>query len=267
MASTMTENGEKRILASEGSHWYDRSGNPVYEVPKAKGDGMRPATLADARKLNLVPGYTTIENVAAKPGLQAWKLTQLLEAALTLPRLDGETLDEYAERIVEDSKAQSKEAADQGTQLHAAIEQAIRGEDYDDLFIPHVRNVTAVLKTLYGLDLIPAEAEKTFCSSYGFGGKIDWRQGNIIADFKSKQTIDDKKPLSFDNHGRQLAAYAVGAFGKYDGVRALNIFVGVDDEKVRIVEWTGEGLEKGWRQFLCLLDFWYLTTGLQRNDR
>ena len=36
---------------SKSQHWYDRDGKAVFEVPKAKGDGMRATTIADARKL------------------------------------------------------------------------------------------------------------------------------------------------------------------------------------------------------------------------
>ncbi len=38
---------------SKSQHWYDRDGKAVFEVPKAKGGGTRPTTIADARKLNL----------------------------------------------------------------------------------------------------------------------------------------------------------------------------------------------------------------------
>jgi len=52
---------------SKSMHWYDRDGKAVFEVPKAKGDGMRATTIADARKLNLYPSVTTVLSVIAKP--------------------------------------------------------------------------------------------------------------------------------------------------------------------------------------------------------
>src|SRR6266436_7275945 len=102
---TSTQTGN--AIASEACHYYARDGAPVYEVPRAKGDGTRPTTLADARKRDLVPSVTNVLNVAAKPGLETWKAQQLLQSALTLPRIEGETLDAYALRVIEDSKAQS----------------------------------------------------------------------------------------------------------------------------------------------------------------
>src|SRR6266576_1528215 len=97
-------------IASESQHWYTRDGSPCYEV-QAKNGNLRPATLADARKLDLVPSVSLILKCAAAPGLEQWKLRQMLHAALTLPRHDGETLDEFSERVISDSQEQGKKAA------------------------------------------------------------------------------------------------------------------------------------------------------------
>ena len=43
---------------AESTHWYDKEGNPAYEVEAKKG-GMRPTTLRDARVLDLVPSVTS----------------------------------------------------------------------------------------------------------------------------------------------------------------------------------------------------------------
>ena len=56
------------VRASESSHWYTREGAPKYTV-EAKNGNLRNTTLADARKMNLVPSVTTIIGCAAKPGL------------------------------------------------------------------------------------------------------------------------------------------------------------------------------------------------------
>ncbi len=117
---------DKAPLASEASHWYAQDGSPVYEVARAKGDGMRPTTLADARKLNLVPSVTLILGCAAKPGLDVWKLRQMFEVAYTTPRIDGESDDDFYGRVVIESKEKARLAAERGTELHAAIEEWIQ---------------------------------------------------------------------------------------------------------------------------------------------
>lgn len=163
---------EGKPLPAEGGHWYDRQGNPVYEVPCSSKDGMRPTTIRDAVKLDLVPSVTAILGVAAKPGLEAWKAKQILEASLTLPRIDGETLDDYAVRVMEDAKAQSALARDKGTQLHAAIEFWIQGKPFDQQWKEHIENLDKALKQ-HGIDLRQARAEHSFASPLGYGGKID----------------------------------------------------------------------------------------------
>ena len=106
---------ETKSLASERQHWYAKDGSPMYEVPCTSKEGMRPTNVTDARKLDLLPSVTLILNQVAKPGLEAWKNRQLLESALTLPQLATETLDEYADRVIEDAKAQSLKARERGT--------------------------------------------------------------------------------------------------------------------------------------------------------
>src|SRR5690348_3246640 len=118
MAIIATETTSGR--PSEGGHWYDRTGAAVYEIRGANGK-MRPVTLRDARKLNLVPGFSAIAQMEYKPALERWKIEQALMAALTLPRLDGEDDGAFLTRAREDAQEQSRKAADRGTAIHAAI--------------------------------------------------------------------------------------------------------------------------------------------------
>jgi len=109
-------------FASESGHWYAKDGTPAYTIVGKNGK-ERPTTLRDGRALGLVPSVTTILSVLAKPGLENWKQNQILMAALTMPRVDGETEQEYIARIIRDSKEQGMKAAEEGTRIHGAIEQ------------------------------------------------------------------------------------------------------------------------------------------------
>lgn len=251
---------ETRIIASENCHWYDKQGNPVYEVNRADGKGKRKATLADARKLDLVPGFTEIDRVAAKPGLESWKLTNMLTAALTLPRNPGESLDDYAQRVILDAETQSKAAMDRGTEVHTAIELYVLGQEFSAKWQNHVAAVEGAMKQV-GLNLAGADAEKTFATPH-YGGKIDWSTPMVIADFKTKDRIEHGKKLAWDNHARQLAAYWMGLHGELTwNARYLNIFIGVEDCKVLIHEWPFEDIQRGWAMFECLVKFWRLSKG------
>jgi hypothetical protein len=62
--------------------------------------------------MDLVPSVTTVMKVAAKPGLEQWKLEQMLLAAMTLPKMPDEPEKAYIARIVADSKETGKQAAE-----------------------------------------------------------------------------------------------------------------------------------------------------------
>ncbi len=264
----ITDNKAGTGIASEQGHWYDKQGAAVYEVPRAKGGGMRPTTLADARKLGLVPSVTTILACVAKPGLEAWKAKQILEAALTLPRLPDETLDDYATRIIEDSKAQGKKAAERGTELHAAIESYIRGDQPNLIWIKHCIKVQETLKQ-YGIDIFKGKPEHSFASPLGYGGKIDTIMEQqsasadpesvrpILVDYKTKAIVRGVKTLAYPEHCQQLAAYGKGLDLK--NPRLINVFVGIEDQEIQIVEWSKEDAERGWAGFECLLRYWQIT--------
>ncbi len=248
-------NDIKSALASESAHWYTKQGAPMYEV-EAKNGNMRPTTLADARKLDLVPSVTTILACAAKPGLEAWKARQILEAALTLPMQQGESLDDYATRVIEDSKAQGRKAAERGTDLHAAIEGFIRG-NYDPTWYEHCAKLGRTLSQ-YGIDIFQGKVEHSFASPLGYGGKIDWHNDEIVLDFKTKANLSAKQ-LAYPEHCWQLSAYWVGLRDPYKFGRLINVFIGVDDCEVRIHEWTTKDAAVAWNCFYHLHEFWQLT--------
>ena len=139
------------MKAGEAQHWYTRTGDPCHSIASKQG-AMRPATLADARKLGLVPGVSTILNMEAKPALTNWLVDQALLSALTLPRLDGETDDAFIVRAKEDSKEQAKKAAEKGKRLHAAIETFFETGALDFDYGREVYAVSDWIYQRYGTD-------------------------------------------------------------------------------------------------------------------
>ena len=239
--------------AAEWSHWYDREGKAVYEVEAAKG-GRRPTTLRDARKLDLVPSVTSIISCAAAPGLERWKQQQVLHAALTLPRIDGEAEEAYLERIMLDSQEQARSAAERGTAIHAAIQNRTdQGE-----FAPHVQAASNALKAAFGeYAWVP---ERSFAHSQGFGGKVDDSCLVAVIDYKSTEKQLDSLE-TYDNHWMQLAAYREGL--RIPSAHCAIVYVSVRGE-ARVMEIDEEKLQRGWKMFQALLDYWYAKTGLKR---
>jgi len=252
---------ESNALASQAGHWYDRkTGEPRYEVEGKQGR-MRPSTLADARKLDLVPSVTLILKIAAQPGLEIWKARQILESSMTLPMLPGEIVDDYAKRVIEDSREQGRKAAERGTELHAAIEKWILsgGSLHDPAWGDHIIELLRTMSQ-YGIALYKGRAEHSFASPLGYGGKIDFHNDEpLVLDFKTRASIDDSKQLSWPEHIQQLAAYGFGLWpSKYAPLfRALNVFIGIEDKKVRIVEHEWPDICEAWEQFKLLLEYWH----------
>lgn len=238
-------------------HWYTRDGEPAYTVKGSTGE--RPTTLRDARKLNLVPSVTSIINVAAKPGLEKWKQQQLLLAALTLPKINSESEDEYIDRIIRDSKEQGKAAADAGTEIHASIESFYRGEPRTT-HTSHVQaSVNLILETFGPQSWV---AERSFSHELGFGGKCDLHCPTVVLDVKTKEFEDFKDVQVYEEHIMQLAAYRVGL--GLPQARCANIFVSRSHPGVvAVIEHTEEDIKKGWEMFTCLLKYWQLSKGHQ----
>ena len=218
---------------------------------------MRAVTLADARKMALVPGVSSILQMEAKPQLTKWFIEQALMSALTLPRLAGETDDDFIGRAREDSKEQARKAAARGTAIHAAIQGAFEGKPIAAEDLPYVEPVRAWLLQRYGLD--GWTAESSFASPMGYGGKADLIHTGIpvVADIKAKDFGPEKegKDLAWPEHAMQLAAYREG-FG-LPGADCINIFVSTRiPGLIRVREWDEPEIYENWKAFYCLLTLW-----------
>lgn len=231
----------------QSQHWYNRDGSSAYG-----------STLRDARKIGRVPSVTTIEKVIAAPQLTNWMVQQALDAALTLPRMDGESLDAFKVRALDDSRRQAREAAAKGSALHDALERGAKGGALSGEWGVHYLNVYNALASNFGD--CDWKAEASFASPIGFGGKCDLHAPGIVCDFKSKPRIEDGKRYAYDNHARQLAAYAVGLglmdAERWENVTLCNLFIGIEDAKVQVHIWTPAAAAKGWRQFRAALELW-----------
>lgn len=249
------------VRAAESLHWYNLDGSPQYTVT-AKDGSQRSTTLRDARKMSLVPSVTTIMSCAAKPGLEAWKLNQMLLAALTLPRASDEPESAYVQRIIADSKEQAKQAAERGTNVHTALESWYEGVMHSE-YVEHQMGTAEEVKNVFG-DLNWA-TEKSFAHKLGFGGKVDLhsKDGNgVVIDFKTKEFSDPSKVDAFDEHCMQLAAYREGL--GIPEARCANVFVSVTIPGMVVVkEWTQAELKRGWEMFNALRMFWFAKSGLE----
>ena len=98
----------------------------------------------------------------------------------------------------------------------------------------------------------------------GYAGKTDLSAHTIVLDVKTKEFSDTDKKLAWDEHCIQLAAYREG-LGLPKAVCA-NVFVSVNHSGlVHIHEWAEHELQRGWRMFQALKDYWYARNNYARS--
>lgn len=238
-------------IASEGGHWYTLDGTPAYQVVDGKGN-LRPTTLRDARKLDLVPSVSGIIRMGAAHQLEKWKKDQHLIAADEIgPRLPEEGLQAWMNRVDAKAIENMAKAPDLGTEIHAAIEKAL----VDTVWIPRPEAHAAIetLEGWCGLDGI--RPEKSFAHLLGYGGKVDVHKEGFVADFKTKAFTELDLPKTWDNHAMQLAAYKEGV-GQLTA-RCAIIYVSTSVPGLtHLVEIDEDEIERGWTMFVHLLEYW-----------
>jgi hypothetical protein len=235
---------------SESGHWYLPDGSPAYRIVGKNGK-ERNSTVKDAREHGLLPSVTTIIGCASKgEGLQRWLQEQAILAALTLPRLEGESEEDWLSRVVADSKETAKQAAERGTQIHGVIEAFYEGIYIPEL-PPYVRAVENAINEHFGSQLWISE--KSFAYG-GFGGKCDLvAKSGFVVDFKTTEKDLDKLDYFFD-HQMQLSAYRMGF--EMPKARCAIVYVNALQNKAKLVEIPEDDLRIGWDCFTHLLAFY-----------
>jgi len=241
---------------SESGHWYLPNGDTAYRIVGKNGK-ERNTTVKDARERGLLPSVTTIIACHARPALEIWKQQNAILAALTLPRLDGESEEDWLSRVVSDSKETAKQAAERGTQIHGIIEAF-----YEGVYIPelptYVRVVEKAINEHFGQQLWVAE--KSFAHG-GYGGKCDLisrphyhpKTDGFVIDFKTTEKDVDKLDTYFDHH-MQLAAYRQGF--EMPNARCAIVYVNANENKAKLLEIPEDDLRIGWECFSHLLAFY-----------
>lgn len=258
------------VPRESASHWYFPDGTPLHEVPRADGKGTRPTSLRDARKLNLFPSVTNVLGILAKPALDAWKQQQAILAALTLPRNEGESLDDFASRVVTDMQSEVGRAADLGSAVHAAIEGYAQGrwlpEDKEiaRLFEPARQWFDAEVTQVHSVEIAVAHLE------WGYAGRVDLvatlkSTGRpTVIDFKTQKTRRDKdgsfKPIIHDTWPLQLEAYRMALAsrdkGLADAAMASVVIGSTEPVPVVVKVWDDADKAAFFKAFLAARDLW-----------
>lgn len=247
-----------RPTEERSAHFYTQDGRACYEVAKKSGPGMRRTNVTDARKLGLLPSPTTVLKQLAKPQLVNWQIEQGCLAVLTSPRRDGEQLDAFVHRVLHEDREQDAErdaAADMGTEIHNAIECALKGLPCNPNLLPYVNAVLEKIKPLGRVMF----TEKILVGD-GYAGRTDAGMENdttiTVLDFKGCNALP-KAP--YDEHKMQMAAYAAALGNTGDKiVQCANVYINRnipgEVSVYPIWNWQDE-----YQKFRLLLTYWYLS--------
>ena len=235
-------------MAKESGHFYTKKGVEAYEVPNKSGGGMRKTTIADARKLKLLPSVTTIMSLLNAPGLNVWREKFCIKTTLLAPDMPQEPLDDQVLALHLASKQIMRSSADEGTRIHGVIERWFLEGETDD-----VKLIGSVEEQLLILGKQNWKAEKV-CVGKGYAGKVDLHSDEWVFDIKTKDG-DLEGERIWDNHERQISAYAHALKVK----RGAVLFVSRDtvDEIgrpiSRLVILDDSQMRRGWREFQAIL--------------
>ena len=256
------------VLAKErssSSHWYTLAGEPAHKQPKAKGGGLRPTTLADARRMNLIPSGTTITSIMAKPSLERWKLTQVGLTAYESKPGGDESAEYYAKRIVSQSMESTDEAANFGTEVHDAIEKWFTSKEQPpEELETYVRPVISWFAEK-GLKFVEAE-RRVVNLKEGYAGMTDLvargKNGQAaIIDWKTRKTWPGKKVKPYDWQPEQIAAYAAAYWGEAaveEGiVYGANVYISsTEPGRLEVSSYTPEQIRASYEVFRTVCALW-----------
>ncbi len=198
-------------------HFYSKTGEPVYTVPRATGKGERDTHIGDARKLGLVPSVTSILGILDKPALGRWLQNEVLDAVLKNPpgNLLNLDIDKWKKDVLHISQKKSRDAADRGVEIHDALEQYYLGNKIPNHLLEYCTPVIELLLKEFGnVQWVP---EASFAHPSGFGGKCDLHllpcyeyPNGVVLDFKTKSADDFTKVKPYFEQCMQVQAYAQG---------------------------------------------------------
>lgn len=219
---------------NESSHWYNpKTGKSCHELPKKSGDGFKKTTLRDGKELGLFPSVTTVLKILDKPELKRWAYIQIATAALTIPHKEGESNEDFINRIIVDAFEQVDDAASLGTSVHAAVENYFQGLPWDQSLKPYIDSVQEWV-TKHNVTFLAHESrsmnhELGVAGTYDALVEMDHVSGyrvKALVDFKTRKTKEGVPCKPWATEPMQLAAYCAT-----EGVNfAMNVFISTTEQ-------------------------------------
>ena len=254
------------------SHWYDQQGNSRYD-----------ATLREARKEQLLPSPSGVANVLAKPGIQNWKLNEMMKVAYSIPVAEGETRDSWETRVADEFEVVTSVGRNLGTEIHDLVEDYLTGTiiNLENASVPAINvfvNAKIWIDEFLDLDQEVISEAVVVNLEDGYAGRLDILsqlkgdpgpksfigEGKMaLVDLKTqniKEYRNKATPNYYDEWKWQLAAYWKAYETKNPGtigrVGSFVVSTNPDWPIARCKWYTKEELEKYYEQFKYLLGMW-----------
>lgn len=243
------------LIKSTGtSHWYSRKdGSPQHHC-----------RIQGASKAGHYPSVTSILKVWPKEALDRWKIEQAIMSAITLPRLPGESDDDFAKRVVHDMGEEAKGAASKGTIMHDMLATRLtKGmwptQAVNDGWGPWAEAWESWIKT--EIVKVHKSEEVLLNHRLGYAGTVDLvadtRQwGFCVLDFKN-QNVRDKGPAFYDEWLFQLSAYAACLEEKPQNLVSLVLNRNKPDAPA-VKVWDLDDVPRAWAIFKTCMALWVL---------
>ncbi len=265
-----------------GGHYYTRDGKSAHTQKTKPGakNPTRPTTIKDAKALGLFPSVTGITSVLSSPQLQRWREKMIVEACYNVSPSAHETLEEYADFILERAFERVKDAQDIGTKIHAILEDVYSGKGYDKeeglVFptsgetVPAARVIEPVIQAVEALNIVPKECEAVVVNEkLGYAGTTDLpfvsKDGTAlgILDYKTKKTKPGEAIYPSETYPMQIAAYVEAYWGGIgDAAIGHNLFVSTTEPgRVEVVTYGAERLREEMETFKHCLAIWRARNG------
>jgi hypothetical protein len=230
---------------------------------------MRPTTLADARKLDLVPSVSTIGKIIYSPSLQNWIQNQILEAACYYRANAMLTEDDWKKAVSDKADEISSTAADTGSAIHKAVEEFLTTGECKGEYAKWQRTFAGWwLKQVWfdrTIEPVIITSEGYIDTEFGYGGRYDifvqMPNYGIIIDLKTQNAKG--KPFKFyRSWGRQLAAYAQ----PLKATRLISVAIdSQDSSKIESYEWPD--YEQLLTEFKASQLLWLSENSLERKEK
>jgi hypothetical protein len=252
------------------------------ETKKGAKNPTRPTTIKDIKEQKLLPSVTDICKMLSAPGLEEYKIGQVIQACFEDTPSSGEDFLNYKKRIQEKAGQDAAGAADLGTIIHNSLETYLaRHEEWDGttkVSMPDGREVpirefvlpAAIEVEKLGLADQICESI-TVSPDFGYAGTVDlWGHRPVVdekdpllvvVDFKSKRTKPGQVVEPIETHPIQIAAYSAAISNadpfRYCYSHGYNIYISTTEiGRVDVVEYDHEKLSRSARIFEHLLALW-----------